>query len=94
MVAELRAGVGPIAAVVGHLAEPKQRYDDRDARFKARTVIYKQVAVPIDELIVNPGIQATRIETTWPDWRKVNADELDPARVRAVDEILCKLDWR
>ncbi len=88
MIADMRAGVGPIAAVIGHLKEPKQRYDDRDARFRARTVIYKQVPVPINELIINPGIQATRIESTWPDWRKVNPDDIDPAKAKEVDRIL------
>ncbi len=46
---------------------------------------------PTAESIANPSnIQATRIESTWPDWRKVNADDIDPAKAKFIDGIVCQ----
>jgi len=50
-----------------------------------------KAAPPPVERIINPGVEVTRIPSMFADWRAISSDEFDPAKVRAVDRIVGRL---
>lgn len=48
----------------------------------------REKQAPTVEVIINHGVEITRIPSMFADWRATSPDEYDPAKARAVAEIL------